>query len=165
MDFLKNLNLVEDKNAKSESYYCQSDDVVIDDNIIAWLKQKLQATSGNTVRICLHHSATATFHEMIIAHKQTGQFKPHKHSAKSESYHVIEGRLRVKTFDDNGELINVLTLGVKESGFPFMHRMPVNTWHSTEPDGDFVVFHESKPGPFVSSDNIYPDWKKHESEP
>ncbi len=158
-DSLKNLLLAQDLGAKSESYYCKTAFIVIDDATIAWLKEKLQTTPGNTVRICLHQDAAAPFHEMLIAHKRAGDFRPHKHPAKSESYHVIEGRLRVNRFDNDGKLVSTLVLGPKGSGGAFMHRIPANTWHSTEPEGEYVVFHESKLGPFVDGDNVYPDWK------
>jgi cupin fold WbuC family metalloprotein len=158
-DSLQALQLVQDQTAKSESYYCHADGVVVTDEIITWLKDKLATSPGNTVRICLHRDAASVFHEMLIAHKRTGRFHPHKHLQKSESYHVIEGRLRVQMFDDEGRATTSVVLGAQGSGHPFMYRIPVNVWHSTEPDGDYVVFHESKPGPFVSTDNVYPDWK------
>jgi len=158
-DCLKSLNLVEDKAAKSEAYYCTAEPLVFDDEVLAWLKEKLDKTSGNTVRICVHREAAAPFHEMLIAHKRGGEFKPHKHLLKTESYHVIEGKLRVNRFDDQGKHVSTLLLGPHGSGLPFLHRLPVNVWHSTEPDGEYVIFHEAKPGPFVSSDNVYPHWK------
>ena len=153
------LQLLQDPKAKSESYYCRAKSIVIDDAAVAWLKEKLKATPGNTVRICLHQDAASQFHEMLIAHKRGGEFKAHKHLAKSESYHVIEGRLRVNRYDEQGKVSEFLILGPAGSGLPFLHRIPIGVWHSTEPDGDYVIFHESKPGPFVSTDNVYPDWR------
>lgn len=158
-DFPKNLDLAQDQGAKSESYYCKAGAIVIDDSVIAWLKERLKATLGNTVRICLHPDASDQFHEMIIAHKRGGEFKPHKHLSKGESYHMIEGRLRVNIFDDNGKLASATVLARQGSGLAFMHRIPPNVWHSTEPDGDLVIFHESKPGPFTVGENVYPNWK------
>jgi cupin fold WbuC family metalloprotein len=154
---LEKLKLVQDKSAKSESYYAGGE-VVVDDAVIAWLKEKLAASAGNTVRICLHRDAAAPFHEMIIAHKKAGAFKPHKHLSKDESSYVLEGKLRVKTFKDGGALAEERVLGPKGSGLPFMQRMPAGVWHSTEPEGELVVFHESKLGPFVAGDNVYPEW-------
>lgn len=156
---VEDLKLVKDPGARTQSYYCGADSVMIDDAVIAWLKEKLAETAGNTVRICLHREASSPFHEMLIAHKPSGRFLAHKHLVKSESYHVIEGRLRVNRYDDEGRRILSEVLGPKGSGLAFLHRIPVGVWHSTEPDGDFVVFHESKPGPFVASDNVYPAWK------
>jgi cupin fold WbuC family metalloprotein len=156
---IDSLNLFQDPSAKSESYYCGADSIVINDETLVWLKMKLDSTLGNTVRICLHSGADSKFHEMLIAHKRIGAFKPHKHLVKSESYHVVEGLLRVNRYDDQGRLSGFEVLGANGSGFPIIYRIPENVWHSTEPGGDYVIFHESKSGPFVSSDNVYPNWK------
>lgn len=151
------LELVQDPTAKSEAYYSRSRAPLIDHAVIGALKDRLAASGGSTVRICLHEGPDAAFHEMAVVHKKGGVFKQHKHLAKDESYHMIDGILRIEIFDEPGLLVETFRLGGAGTGLPFWVRIRPGVWHATIPETDFAVFHEARPGPFKGGDSIFRD--------
>ncbi len=155
---VEGLELVRDEAAKTESYYCTTPCAVIDAHTIQLLKARLPE-QGGTVRICLHHDRESILQEMIVVHRKGGSFEPHKHPEKDESYHLIDGRMRVDLYDPNGRVQQSLIIGGPGSGLPFLVRVARDTWHATVPDTEFVVFHESRPGPFTRGDSVFADWK------
>ena len=63
----KDINVVEDKKAKSLSYYCTEADVLrIDDRVIRELIDISIVNGHCNTRINLHASPDAKFHEMVI---------------------------------------------------------------------------------------------------
>lgn len=151
------LELVQDPSAKSEAYYSRSPAPAITDAVVAALKERLIRSGGHTVRICLHEGPEAAFHEMAVVHKKGGVFKPHKHLAKDESYHMIDGVLRIEIFDEPGRLVETVRLGASGTGLPFWIRIRPGVWHATIPETDFAVFHEARPGPFKGGDSVFRD--------
>lgn len=149
------LELVQDRTAKSEAYYSRSAAPVITDEVVAALKARLARSGGTSVRICLHAGPESAFHEMVIVHKKGGAFKPHKHLAKDESYHMIEGVLGIEIYDEPGRLVQTVRLGGPGTGLPFWIRIRPGVWHATVPETDFAVFHEARPGPFKGGDSVF----------
>ncbi len=142
------LHLVQDPSGRTEAYYCRRVPVVIvDAEVLAWLKGRLDGGSGSTVRICLHSGPEATLHDMVVVHRRGGEFKLHKHLTCEETYHMIEGR---KT----GSYL----IGESGSGLPLMCRVRSNVWHVNVPETEYAIFHESRPGPLDRSDSVTPDW-------
>ena len=57
-------------------------------------------------------------------------------------------------FKDNGKIKKIYKL-VKDDIF----RTPLNTYHTMVPLTKFVIYHESKIGPFLKkNDSIFPKW-------
>lgn len=153
------LKLKKDDKGRSEAYYCLNDSSVqIDDSVIGSLKAKLEASGGGLIRICLHSGPDAALHEMIIVQRRGRDFKPHMHARKEESYHMLEGRLRIEFFDDTGKTSGSTLLGGPGTGLPMMLRVRAGVWHSTAAETEFAVIHESRPGPFDGDDSVQPDW-------
>ena len=155
----RDLHLVQDPSGRTEAYYCRCAPVVIvDAEVLAWLKERLDGGSGSTVRICLHSGPEATLHDMVVVHRRGGEFKLHKHLTCEETYHMIEGRMRVDLFDDEGRKTGSYLIGESGSGLPLMCRVRSNVWHVNVPETEYAIFHESRPGPLDRSDSVTPDW-------
>jgi len=108
------------------------------------------------LRLCLHESPDAAFHEMIVLERKGNWHRSHRHPAKGESYHIIEGKLAAITFDDGGTVKSACVMELHGS---FMYWMEANTCHTLIPRSDLVIYYESKPGPFGRDSNlIFPDW-------
>jgi cupin fold WbuC family metalloprotein len=109
------------------------------------------------VRRCLHGSPESPWHEMIILEREGHYFPPHRHyRKKSETLHIIEGRLGVVQFDDAG---NVRASIVLERDGAMMARVAPDVWHMTVALSDPVIYHESKPGPFAGDlDRAFATW-------
>ncbi len=98
------LGLRANPGARTEAYTLTGPALAVDDALLAFLKERLEQTGQNTVRVCLHDGPEAALHQMVIVHRRGGEFRPHKHLTKAESYHMIEGRLRIRLFDDQGSV-------------------------------------------------------------
>lgn len=156
---LAGLDLRLDRRGKSEALYCAAGSA-IDSAVVAALKQRLAASGAGSMRICLHADPEAPVHDMIIALKGGEATPVHKHASKAETYQMIEGRMRVDFFDDQGRPAGSTVLGAPAAGLPFMIRISAGRWHTTVAETEYAVFHESRPGPFDGGDSTFPDWAK-----
>ena len=134
-------------------------------NQLESLKKKALEASNSRYRLCLHHSIDEQVHEMInVFHKLT-YIQPHRHPiGKTESYHIIEGKLIVLIFNNDGKVIKRINMENYEAGEVFIYRITANIWHMPVPNSEFVLFHETFSGPFdKDNDVIYSDWSPNES--
>jgi len=153
ISLIDKLNVVEDKKAKSMSFFCQVSPVLIDEKILGELKE-LSRFNNATVRVCLHSSSGADQHDMIIIIRKDSYCRPHKHDHVGETYHLIEGEMGVFSYDDKGS-INDSALLQKNN----IYRVSKGGYHAVLPLSDYVIFHESRIGPYLANnDSIFADW-------
>ena len=100
---------------------------------IEFLKVAALRNKRERIRLCTHRSVDDTVHEMLIVHTSGGYVRPHKHPNKSESFHIIEGELDIVVFDDEGEMIEVVSLGEYGSGKNFFWRISDSYYHTHIP--------------------------------
>lgn len=145
-----------DLTAHSVSFFALDQTVTVDDHVIDALITESAAACSRPARICLHTMPDADFHEMVVLERPGHYFPPHRHPFKGESLHVIEGRLAVFTFDDDGRVTHSTVLGRDGN---IIARVGTNVWHFTLPLTDPVIYHESKPGPFLGvRDRDFAKW-------
>lgn len=140
--------------------------IEVDDATIEMLLDAAAAEPKRRARLNLHHDDSDLIHEMIIAFRGDSLNMPHRHVGKSESMHVMRGRLIVVIFDDDGKEIRRTMLGAKDwRGIPNVFRMAAPLWHTVIPLDDKVVVHETTNGPFMPGQNMeIPPWAPAESE-
>ncbi|MBI1916538.1 MAG: cupin fold metalloprotein, WbuC family [Planctomycetes bacterium] len=140
----------------SRGYFCKRAPVRIDGALVAELKAEAARLGDRNVRLCLHDSPDAAFHEMVIVERRGKYYRPHKHLRKGESYHVIEGEMGAFVFDEYGRILDASRLSAEGN---FLYRVGANMYHAVMPLTDLVVYHEAKPGPFLrEGDSVYPPW-------
>ena len=145
-----------DPSAKSLAYFCLSEPIRFDQPLLAELKDLAAQRGDVNVRLCLHDRPEAAFHEMIILEHAGKYYRPHKHLAKGESYHIIEGSMAVFVFNDQGVVDDAVRLSPFDT---LVYRIGSKMYHAVMPLSKTVIYHESKPGPFVrESDCEYPAW-------
>lgn len=149
---LEELGLVRDDSGKSPAWYFKGKDKLIDARVLAALKAASPARPGSAVRICLHAGPADAAQSMIIALRAGSPPKPHRHATREETYHMIEGRLELRFFDDAGRQTASFELGGPGTGLPLVYRMSAGVWHVTEPKTELALFHESRTGPFDPAD-------------
>ena len=98
---------------------------------------------------------------MLIVLRNGTTTRPHMHLKKAEAFHLIERKLSVVLFADDGVIehktdLSVLSTVASERAFYF--RIPARTFHLVIPISDTVVFREVTEGPFKAEETIYPDW-------
>jgi cupin fold WbuC family metalloprotein len=131
---------------------------VISAEDIKFLKDRAKANVRKRIRLCAHPDSQDPLHEMLIVHMNDAYVPPHKHISKSESFHIIEGKLTVFIFDDNGNVKETIKMGDLVSGRIFYYRMSSSLFHTVWPESEFVVFHEVTNGPFDRRQMIIAPW-------
>ena len=141
-----------------EVYVSDADITTVSAADIAFLKARAAENPRRRVRLCAHRDVSDTLHEMLIVHMKGTYVQPHKHVAKSESFHIIEGRLKILLFDDAGRHTRTIQLSEPAGGASFFYRLASPTFHSVVPETDFVVFHEVTNGPFDRRETVAAAW-------
>jgi cupin fold WbuC family metalloprotein len=141
-----------------EVFHNRDDIALVDDSWITFLKGRALQTSLRRSRLCLHRAADDAVQEMIIVMCRDVLFRPHRHKAKTESFHMVEGILDLVLFGDKGEPEKVVRLGPVGSGQIFCHRLCVSQFHAVLPLSDFVVMHETTTGPWMQDNAEFAPW-------
>lgn len=131
-----------------------------DKKIVDKLKVLAAKSPIKRSRICLHKSLKDNTNEMIIALMRDSYMPPHIHpDSKSESYHVIEGKMKVFIFNKNGKLSKVIKMGDYKSGDIFYYRMNKGFYHMPVSLTNFCIYHETYSGPFNKVKDVhFPKW-------
>ena len=103
-------SVVFDDTGRSPAFFCQTDSVAINQQLLEDLKENAHRLGDRDVRICLHKTPQDPFHEMVNLQHRNKYHPPHKHPSNGESYHVLEGSLAVFIFDDNGGVTESILL-------------------------------------------------------
>ena len=147
--------LNEDKKAKSQSFFLKTETIVLNKKFINFLEKKYKFHKKD-IRICLHKNPKSNHHDMVILQQNKNFYLPHKHLIKGETYHVIKGKMACVLFNNLGKVKLVCTLNKND-----IFRTPINTIHTMLPISKYVIYHESKIGPFLKkNDSIFPKWTK-----
>ena len=141
-----------------EVLYTQDAVTKVDKDDIDSLKSRALRNERERARLCTHLSVDDAVHEMLIVHTRGTYVPPHKHLNKSESFHIIEGRLDIVIFDDSGNVLEVIEMAGYPSGDPFFWRINESFFHTVVPRSEVVVFHETTSGPFRRKDTVYASW-------
>lgn len=144
-----------DDGPRSIAYFCKKQPVRVNFKLIGKFKGVMASTKKN-VRLCLHPDSSSKFHTMVILERKGKYYRPHKHENKGELFQMIEGRMAVFIFDEEGEVIDSCILTPEEN---FLYKIGDDMYHAVMPLSEVVIYHESKLGPFKGDkDSIYPPW-------
>jgi len=148
-----------------DSVFFNTEDIAkINKNNILYLKDIASKSSRKTSRICLHKSTDDLLQEMVIVLNKDGYRRPHKHIDRSETICIIEGRLFLIIFDDEGKVKNKIFMDKDSDKGNIMCRLEKNIWHMVIPITEDVVFFEITKGPFDRKNNISALWAPLEGE-
>ncbi len=139
-------------------YFPDSDIIEIKGQDLEPLKQAARQAPLRRARFCLHRDENDKVHEMVIAFCRDSYVPPHRHRNKSESFHMIEGRLLVVLFDDRGLVTRKIEMTPLPEGKTFFYRLNMEQWHTVIPLTDFVIIHETTAGPFKKEESDFPAW-------
>lgn len=145
--------------------FADADVVVVNDEQLRKLRELARQAPLRRARLCLHRGVDDTVHEMVIAFATGSYVRPHRHHDKSESFHVIEGRLTVILFDDDGRVMRRIALGPHGSERPYLYRASSPAWHTVLLETDSVILHETTNGPFVPGAAEYAPWEPNPDDP
>jgi cupin fold WbuC family metalloprotein len=139
-------------------FHNHDDYAVVDSQWIDRLKSIALHSPLRRSRLCLHRSDDDRLHEMIIALARDCLFQPHRHPIKSESFHMIAGRLIIVIFRDDGTPTRTLLLTPPGEGGVVCYRLCTPAFHAVLPLDEVVVYHETTNGPFIKNDAVVAEW-------
>jgi cupin fold WbuC family metalloprotein len=127
---------------------------------IVHLKKMALKSPQNRYRLCLHPDHKDPTQEMIICLKGFSYFHPHLHpDNRSESYHMIEGKLDIYLLDEKGALIDTVLLGapntVDSESRSLMYRLSNSIYHLTIPRSEWTIYHEVFTGPWSVTEAVH----------
>src|SRR5262249_53494228 len=88
--------------------------------------------------------------------------RPHRHSGKTESYHMIFGELDIVLFDDDGQPTRIINMGDFASGKTLVYRLSRPIWHSVIIRSEYAAIHEVTNGPFRVEESEFAPWSPEE---
>ena len=141
----------------------QEDIVEVNHKTLFDLREAAEASPQKLARLCLHRSHDDPIQEMVICYAGK-PYPPHRHEGKTESFHIIEGRLLVFIFDDDGNVTRRIHMApplmpaAPRYRNTFLYRLSVEAWHAAVPMSDYVILHEATTGPFVPDQIVFPEW-------
>jgi len=97
-----------------------------------------------------HQSLDEKCHRFLNAVEPGTVVEIHRHPTKDESFVLLRGRVIVKTYDDDGSVIDSVELCPDEGRYGV--NIPKGVWHNLECLESGSVFFECKEGPFVPHD-------------
>ncbi len=128
---------------------------VCHDAALARVRQAAKESPKLRARLCLHSGSNDRLHEMIIVLRRGTEIPVHRHPAKAECYHLIQGLLTLRICDSQGQTVRSQPLGSPGTGRAFVCRISEGLWHTVEVESDEVILHESTTGPLVPGDTEY----------
>ena len=132
------------------------------------LKAQLLRTSKKRARLCAHVGNESALHQMVIAVGEQSYIRPHRHLNKVESFHMIEGRMNVLVFSEDGKLIRSIPMAAPDCADPstefFFYRLDKPYFHTLLLQSNCAVFQEITQGPFDRRDSEYASWAPSESD-
>ena len=120
---------------------------VIDLELLDMVSSKAKESPRLRMNYNFHQSLEDKCHRFLNAVEPGTVVPIHRHPTKDESFVILRGRVRVSTYDDEGNVIESCVLCQEEGRYGV--DIPKGVWHTIEAmETDSVIF-ECKEGPFV----------------
>jgi cupin fold WbuC family metalloprotein len=119
---------------------------LIDDQLLNGLADEAKISPRLRKNYNFHQSLDDKCHRFLNA-LEPGTFIPvHHHPDKAETFVVLKGRVKVSTYNDDGEVLESYILSHEDGRYGV--DIPENVWHGLECLEPAVLL-ECKAGPFV----------------
>ena len=119
---------------------------IIDKKLIEKVTDEARKSPRLRMNYNFHQSLSDKCHRFLNALEPGTQIPVHHHPTKDETIVILKGKVRVTTFDDDGEVILSCIISQEDGNYGV--DIPKNTWHGVECLEPSILF-ECKEGPFV----------------
>lgn len=120
---------------------------VINEKLIDGVVEQAKHSPRLRMNYNFHQSLDDKCHRFLNALEIGTEVPVHHHVTKDETFILLRGKVCVKTYNDNGEVVESVVL-CRENGCLGVD-IPQNTWHNVECLEPGSVIFEVKEGPFV----------------
>jgi cupin fold WbuC family metalloprotein len=119
---------------------------ILDDHLLDNLSQQAKKNPRLRQNFNLHESLNDTCHRLLNAMEPGSYIRPHRHPQKQEGFVGVRGLLAVLTFGDQGEVLETVQFGPRESVVGV--DISTGTWHTIVSLASGSIFYEVKAGPY-----------------
>ena len=119
---------------------------IIDDTLLNRVAEEAKKSPRLRMNYNFHESLQDKCHRFLNALEPGTQIPVHHHPTKAETFVILKGKVRVSTYNDDGEVLES-TIISHDTGV-YGVDIPKNVWHSLE-CLEPSVLQECKEGPFV----------------
>ena len=120
---------------------------VIDKSLLDQVSSEAKESPRLRMNYNFHQSLEDKCHRFLNAVEPGTEVPIHRHPTKDETFVVLRGKVRISTFNDEGEVIESIVLCPEEGKYGV--DIKKNVWHSLESLESGSVIFECKEGPFV----------------
>ena len=115
LKILKSKNFIQDKKAKSPSFFYKgkSSEAIFDKTLLLLIK-KISFLLKDNIRINLHKNKNENYHDMIILQKKGTIIKPHRHPSGGETINLIYGKMKVLLMNSKGVIKKKIVNGYQK---------------------------------------------------
>ena len=119
---------------------------IIDEKLIKKVTDAAKMSPRLRMNYNFHQSLSDKCHRFLNVLEPGTQIPVHHHPTKDETVVVLKGKIRVSTYNDNGDVLETCIICQEEGTYGV--DIPKNIWHDVECLEPSVLF-ECKEGPFV----------------
>ena len=121
--------------------------MIIDKLLLDSVTKQAKASPRLRMNYNFHQSLDEKCHRFLNAVEPGTEVPIHRHPTKDETFVLLRGRVIVKTYNDDGSVIESVELCPDEGKYGV--NIPKGVWHNLESLESDSVFFECKEGPFV----------------
>lgn len=156
-------NSIEKKNERV--FYSKLEDSKLSKQQIILFKELSIINNQGVTRICLHQSDSSSLHEMIMVHTKPAKIGPLKQDKASISYHIIDGSIEVKIYDELENIKKLYTLKNLSFSDDELNsiRIKPNDYRTVSSLSNYAIFLEITNGPFEDNDTLWLNAKKNKN--
>ena len=119
---------------------------IIDDQLLNNITEQAKQSPRLRMNYNSHQSLSEKCHRFLNALEPGTQIPVHHHPTKDETFVILKGKVKVSTYNDEGEVLESYVISNDEGNYGV--NIPKNTWHGVECLEPSVLL-ECKEGPFV----------------
>lgn len=120
---------------------------VIDQPLLDMVSSEAKSSPRLRMNYNFHQNLDDKCHRFLNAVEPGTEVPIHRHPTKDESFVVLRGKVRISTFNDEGEVIESIVLCPEDGKYGVDVKM--NVWHKLESLESGSVIFECMEGPFV----------------
>lgn len=121
--------------------------MIIDKQLLDRVSEKAKQSERLRMNYNFHESLEERCHRFLNALEPGTDIPIHHHPTKDETFILMRGKVRVKTYNDDGNIIDDVVLGQENGQYGI--NIPKNVWHTLECLESGTIIFECKEGPFV----------------
>ena len=121
--------------------------MIIDSQLLDSLTAQAKASPRLRMNYNFHQSLDEKCHRFLNALEPGTEIPVHHHPTKDETFVVLRGSVRVRTYNDDGTLKESVVLSPENGQYGV--NVPKGVWHTVESLESGTVLFESKEGPFI----------------